>query len=50
MVANLNLILKFDKQNKSITTITNTPGRDAAGRDKNRIILRMKGTVNVPKK
>ena len=37
---------KKGNQNKSVTIITNIPGKDSKKRDKNRIILRMKGTVN----
>ena len=37
---------KKGNQNKSVTIITNIPGKDSKKRDKNRTILRMKGIVN----
>jgi hypothetical protein len=36
---------KSGKQNKTVTLITNIPGKDASGNDKNRIVLRIKGEV-----
>jgi hypothetical protein len=36
---------KLGKQNKSITLITNIPGKESTGADKYKIILRVKGTI-----
>jgi hypothetical protein len=44
--ATFNSAGKSGKQNKSITLITNIPGKDASGAEKYRIILRLKGNVN----
>ena len=40
---------KMGKQNKTVTLITNIPGKDDKGRDKYKIILRMRGEVEVNK-
>ena len=37
---------KLGKQNKTVTIITNIPGKDASGNDKNKIVLRVKGNIN----
>ncbi len=43
--ATFNSAGKMGKQNKSITLITNIPGKAKSGIDKSKIILRLKGTV-----
>lgn len=40
---------KSGRQNKSITLITNIPGKNKNGRDKSKIVLRIKGEVIVKK-
>ncbi len=39
---------KSGKQNKTVTLITNIPGKDKNGRDKYKVVLRMRGEVILP--
>ena len=41
---------KSGRQNKSITLTTNIPGKDKNNRDLYKVVIRIKGTVNVDKK